>query len=259
MRLDELIEDVSILGPSFPYIAGVAQLDKAEESDLAFCSYRGEEAYTAISESGAGVVLCRKDVPRLEELVAVKCLVPVDDPRGEFSRCVHRLYGPIAVQPCSVHPSATIHPGVQLGAGVNIQAGVVVGCEGQGWQRGEDGSLRYFPQIGTVVIEEDVEIGANSVITRGTLDETRIGTGTKVGHLCNIGHNCLIGKHVFISAGVTIAGSVEVGDYAWLAPGCSVRSKVKIGVHATVGTGAVVVKDIPDGVTVYGNPARIRR
>jgi len=149
-----------------------------------------------------------------------------------------------------------IGDGTQIGNNVLIQAGAVIGCTGQGFERNESGVFEKFPQIGTVHIEDDVEIGANSTIVRGALTQTRIGRGTKIGHLTDIGHNVQIGENVFVSAGVVVCGSVQIGDGAWLSPQSCVRNKVVIGERATVGLGAVVAKNVPQGITVIGKQAK---
>ncbi|MEA2748782.1 MAG: hypothetical protein QOI41_2925, partial [Myxococcales bacterium] len=110
---------------------------------------------------------------------------------------------------------------------------------------------------GTVVIEDDVDIGAHTNVQRGTLNETRIGQGTKIDSFVHVGHNSRVGCHVVITAQAMLGGSVTIGDYAWIGPAAVIRDGgVTIGAHALVGMGAVVAKDVAPHETVLGVPAR---
>ncbi len=130
---------------------------------------------------------------------------------------------------------AKILRGVELGSRVVVQAGAVLGSTGFGYVRNrETGEYLLFPQQGKLVIEDDVEIGANTTIDRGALGETRIGRGTKIDNLVQVGHNCQIGKHVVIASQVGISGSCVIEDGAILA------GQVGLGDHATVGKGVIV-------------------
>jgi len=136
---------------------------------------------------------------------------------------------------CVLHPRVTIYPGVTLGDRVIVHAGAVLGADGFGYVRDPaTGEYTQFPQQGTLVIEDDVEIGANTTIDRGALEETRIGKGTKIDNLVHIGHNCRIGRNVVIAAQTGISGSTVVGD------GAVIGGQVGMGDHATVGPGVVV-------------------
>ena len=143
----------------------------------------------------------------------------------------------------------------EIGSRVIIGPNCCIGIAGQGYAETDDGYY-HFPHLGMVIIDDDVTIGANTVICRGALSNTVIGKGTKIGNQVNIGHNVTIGKNVMIIAGAVICGSVEIGDNAWIGPGAKILNKIKIGKGARVGIGAVVVKDVSDGKKVIGNPAR---
>ena len=112
---------------------------------------------------------------------------------------------------CKIYPNVTIYSGTILGDRVIVHAGAVLGSDGFGYVR-DSASGRYekFPQVGRLVIEDDVEIGANSTIDRGALDETRIGRGTKIDNLVHIGHNCRIGENVVIAAQAGLSGSIVI-------------------------------------------------
>ena len=153
-----------------------------------------------------------------------------------------------------LHPNVTIYAGTRIGRRVRIHAGTVVGSDGFGFPRGTDGSLRRVPQVGTVVIEDDVEIGANCAIDRATLETTRIGRGTKIDNLVQVGHNAELGKDCCIMGQVGLSGSVRIGDGVTLAGQVGVADHVRIPDGAAVGAQAGVVHDIGPGRWV-GSPA----
>lgn len=135
---------------------------------------------------------------------------------------------------CVLHSNVFIEDGCTLGDRVILHSGVVIGADGFGYVR--DGNTGYvkFPQIGTVVIENDVEIGANTCIDRGALGETRIGEGTKIDNLVQIGHNVNVGKRCVIAAQTGISGSVTIED------DCVIGGQVGFGDHVRVLSGAVI-------------------
>jgi len=136
---------------------------------------------------------------------------------------------------CRIYPRAVLYPGTVVGDRVVIHAGAVLGADGFGYVRDpETGAYTQFPQQGTLVIEDDVEIGANTTIDRGALTETRIRRGAKLDNLVHIGHNCDIGEDVVIASQTGISGSSSVGRGAILA------GQVGIGDHAHVGDGVIL-------------------
>lgn len=134
---------------------------------------------------------------------------------------------------CVLHPNVFIEDGCTIGDGVILHTGVVIGTDGFGYVRGPEGYVK-FPQIGTVVIENDVEIGANTCVDRGALGETRIGKGTKIDNLVQIAHNVQIGKRVIIAAQTGISGSTVIED------DCVIGGQVGMGDHARVLSGAII-------------------
>ena len=161
---------------------------------------------------------------------------------------------------CRIDANVTIYPGTILGDRVIVQAGAVLGSEGFGYVRdSQTGRYEQSPQIGRLVIEDDVEIGANSTIDRGALDETRIRQGAKIDNLVHIGHNCQIGENVVIAAQTGLSGSVTIEDNVIMG------GQVGIGDHARVEAGAmlggqcgILPKKIlrGNGVVFWGTPAR---
>ncbi|CDM66626.1 UDP-3-O-(3-hydroxymyristoyl) glucosamine N-acyltransferase [Pyrinomonas methylaliphatogenes] len=158
---------------------------------------------------------------------------------------------------CVIYPNVVIYDGVAIGDRVVLHAGVSVGADGFGYVRDADGYCK-FPQIGTVIIEDDVEIGANTCIDRGALGATRIGRGTKIDNLVQIAHNVQIGERVVIAAQTGISGSTVIED------DCVIGGQVGMGDHARVRRGAVIGskagilpgKIVRPGGIVWGIPAR---
>ncbi len=157
---------------------------------------------------------------------------------------------------CVFDSNIRVYDGVVMGKGCVVKAGVILGGAGFGYERDVDGNKFRFPQIGQLIMGDYVEVGANTCIDRGALADTVIGDYTKINNLCHIAHNNKIGKNVTITGCVNVSGSNVIDDDVWIAPNSSIRGWVHIGKEATVGMGAVVVKDIPEGETWVGNPAR---
>ncbi len=134
---------------------------------------------------------------------------------------------------CVLHPNVTLYDGVTIGDNVVLHAGVCVGADGFGYVR-DDVGYHKFPQVGTVIIEDDVEIGAHTCIDRGSLGRTRIGRGTKLDNQIHVGHNCDIGERVVIAAQTGISGSVTIED------DCVIGGQVGFGDHIRVQSGAVI-------------------
>jgi UDP-3-O-[3-hydroxymyristoyl] glucosamine N-acyltransferase len=167
---------------------------------------------------------------------------------------------------CHIHPRAVLYGGTTLGNRVVVHAGAVLGAAGFGYVRDSaTGAYTQFPQQGTLIIEDDVEIGANSTIDGGALKDTRIGRGTKIDNLVHVGHNCDIGEDVILVAltgisgsstvgnGAVIAGQVGIGDHAHIGPG------VILGGQAGVLSGKTITNEgmgVKPGTVLWGTPAR---
>jgi len=156
---------------------------------------------------------------------------------------------------CLIYPQVMIREGVEIGNGVIIHSGTVIGSDGFGYILHE-GKQHKVPQIGKVVIEDDVEIGANVTIDRATLGKTWIKRGVKIDNLVQIAHNVVIGEDSIIVAQVGISGSTEIGKEVTLAGQAGVVGHIKIGDRAIVGGQAGVLKSVPPNTIVSGFPAR---
>lgn len=157
-----------------------------------------------------------------------------------------------------LHANACVMQGCSIGDRVVLSAGCVIGSEGFGWAF-VDGRLERIPQVGNVVLEDDVEIGANSCVDRAQTGSTTIGSGTKIDNLVQIGHNCRIGKHCVIASLTGLAGSTILGDYVKVAGQVGFKGHVRVGSRVTIAGKSGIWRDVADGSIVSGQPAQNHR
>lgn len=157
-----------------------------------------------------------------------------------------------------MHANSVLYDHCVLGTRCNIHSGTVIGSDGYGFVPGPDGIIK-IPQTGNVMIGDDVEMGGNCSIDRGTIGDTTIGDGTKLDNLIHIAHNVRIGKNCFITGLVGIAGSTTLGDRVRMGGQSGIIGHINVGSDVDISTRAAVTKDIPDGTTVSGFPAREHR
>ena len=279
----------TVLGMSDRHVSAVSPINEAGSESVAFCNRKGVQGLQMIKESNAGIIICHDDLEFTPDDFNDKTLILVSSPKLAFIRIMQAYFAggtkpgisPAAIvdEKAKIHPSVYIGPnsyigdceigegtvihgsvhiywGVKIGKNVLIQAGAVIGSEGQSFEMNEKGEMERFPQIGGVIIEDNVEIGANTSVMRGSMGNTMIGRGTKVGNLCAIAHGVIIGKHCRVIAMSNIGGGSRIGDYSHLKLGACIRNWVNVGKNVIVGMGAVVTKDVGDGKVVYGVPAR---
>ena len=202
---------------------------------------------------------------RLGEGVAIEALAVIGDGAviGEGSWIGAGAVigeGVVVGKKCEIYPRAVVYPGTSLGDRVVVHAGAVLGSDGFGYVRdGKTGRYEKFPQIGTLRIGDDVEIGANATLDRGALDATVIGRGTKIDNLVHVGHNVVMGEDVVLAAQVGISGSTALGN------GVVMGGQAGIGDHARIedgvilgGQSGVLPKKVMrgKGVVFWGTPAR---
>lgn len=154
----------------------------------------------------------------------------------------------------TIHPRVTLYPGTEVGKRVVIHAGCVIGADGFGYVLTGEGHIKK-PQVGTVLIEDDVEMGANCCVDRAMLDKTVVGAGTKLDNMVHLAHNVRVGKRCIILAGTVVAGSVTIGDGAVISGNVTVKDNVDIGAGAMVVGHSGVSDDVPAGEVVFGYPA----
>ena len=173
----------------------------------------------------------------------------------------HAVIGPAAVvgEDCVIHSRVSIRERVRIGNRVVLQDGAVIGSDGYGFARRPDGTHYKIPQIGGVVVEDDVEVGANATIDRPAVGETRIGAGTKIDNLVQVAHGVTIGRDVLLAAQVGIAGSTTIEDRVTLA------GQVGVSGHITIGKGAIataqtgIPNSVEAGAFISGYPAIANR
>lgn len=290
--LQQIAEAVQarLQGDSSVQVGGVASIASATADDLVFVAEEKHLA-TALQSAAAAVIagefaaaassskpLLIGDHPKLTFARAARLLRDFEQGQGRVhpTAVVHasaRVGGGTQIgagcaigrgvslgSDCEIYPNVTIYAGTTLGDRVIVHAGAVLGSDGFGYvQDRKTGRYEKFPQVGRLVIEDDVEIGANTTIDRGALDETRIGRGTKIDNLVHIGHNCLIGEDVVIAAQTGLSGSIVIEK------GVVLGGQVGIGEHARIeegvmlgGQGGVLPNKIlrGKGVAFWGTPAQ---
>ena len=265
-------------------IARVGAIEGAEADTLVFAS--DERALAEALASGAGAILAGESGDGDARVIAVA------DPRTAFARVYARWFaqrpgggvhasavveatarigdgceigagayvgaGVELGEGCVIGPRVVVYSGTTLGRRVKVQAGAVLGSAGFGYARTAEGYVE-FPQIGTLWIGDDVEIGANTTVDRGALGETRIGRGTKIDNLVHVAHNCVIGENVVIAAQVGMAGSCMIEDGAMLGGQVGLGERVTIGRGVILGgQGGVLPGKRIDGagVVYWGTPAQ---
>jgi UDP-3-O-[3-hydroxymyristoyl] glucosamine N-acyltransferase len=165
-------------------------------------------------------------------------------------------HGTVIGEKCLIYPGARIYPNTIIGHRCILHANAVVGCDGFGYQQDENGAYSKIPHVGNVILEDDVEIGANAVIDRGTISVTKIGKGTKIDNLVQIAHNVLIGEHTVIAAQAGIAGSATVGDKARIGGQVGIAGHIHIADRTEIqAQSGVHTGKFPAGSKIFGYPA----
>jgi UDP-3-O-[3-hydroxymyristoyl] glucosamine N-acyltransferase len=154
-----------------------------------------------------------------------------------------------------IFPSVVILSNTKIGKNCVIQSNCTISTSGLGYERLSDGSLVKFPQLGCVIIHDNVEIGPNTTIRKAALGNTIVNKGVVIGGLCNIGHNSVIGENSLLITQCVIGGSSVIGKNSYVGINAIIKNKISVGDNCQIAMGAVVVKDVPDGKTYVGNPA----
>jgi UDP-3-O-[3-hydroxymyristoyl] glucosamine N-acyltransferase len=156
---------------------------------------------------------------------------------------------------CHIHPNVTVRERCKIGSRVILHSGVVIGADGFGYEFRE-GRQQKIPQTGTVQIDDDVEIGANSAVDRARFGRTWIQKGTKIDNLVQIGHNVTIGEHSVLCAQVGISGSTRIGNYVTLAGKVGLSGHIEIGDKVMIGAMSGLAKNVPSNTIMFGAPAQ---
>lgn len=256
---------------------------------LTFISPDHKDKQELVQKTRASMIICDPTIKIPKKLLKTKCFIVVKNPKLAFTRISNNLF--LKKVEYSLHPTAFVDPqaklhkktyigpfayigkseigegsvigghcyiydNVRIGKNVSIRPGTVIGSDGFGYVKNEKGSFERFPHIAGVLIGDNVEIGANTCINRGSLNDTIIKNGVKIDDLVHISHNVVIGLRTWVIANAMIGGSVIIGDDSFIGPSVTIRDYVKIGKKVFIGMGSVVTKDIGEGQTVVGAPAR---
>lgn len=284
MKLKKLAELVSgeIAGNADAEIKGVSTIEAAGAGDLVFV-LEDKFLAPALSSKAAAIVAPFSAKVGKKPAVLVKNprlamakIIPLFAPKSKVEPGIHRsavvaksarVGKRVTIYPfvyvgkeveigadTIIYPSATIHDRVKIGKRCVIHSGARIGVDGYGFVW-DEGKWVKIPQVGSVIIEDDVEIYANVCIARGTLGATRIGAGTKIDNLTHVAHNCVFGKHCAITALVGFAGSVTFKDHVSVGGMAGFNGHITVGENTVVMAKAGVTKDIPDNSVISGFPA----
>jgi len=269
-------------------ITGFKPITAASKGTMTFCSILGQRGVELVLSSNASVIICHNSLKN--ELKEVKAnVIFVERPRLWFLRCVKKFshqkmisgihntaiiecenvgknvyVGPYSYigknvsigNNTKIHGIVHIYGNTSIGKNVVIDSATVIGSDGFGFERNESMEMEMFPHLGGIEIQDNVEIGANVCIDKGTLENTVIGYGTKIDNLVHVAHNVKIGRNCSIVAHSLLGGGCIVGDNVHIAMSATTRDDIRIGKNAKIGMGAVVTKDVPENTTVIGVPAR---
>lgn len=182
-------------------------------------------------------------------------IIPSDNPRLAFVHALNEFSNEETNTFQTMNNGTRIQVDTMIGDSVKYGNNCTIGGAGFGYEFDGEKLVR-MPHLSFVVIHDNVTIHNNVNIDRGVLKPTEIGEGTVIDSLVHVAHNVKIGRHCSIVSGVVIGGSAEIGDNTFIGMNACIKQKVKIGKGCTIGAGAVVLKDVPDGWTVIGNPAK---
>ena len=270
-------------------LSGVCTLGRIRSHCLTFATSLSQAQADALNATPDTLVLV---TPALAHLLSAAPHIVLDNPRLGYAKAAQAYFAPrptgvaatARIDPtarigersyigeyaviehnvslgdhCHIDHHAVIKHGTTLGHHCSVGAHSSLGTTGFGLEYDADGTPVRLPHLGGITIGNHVEIGANTVIARGTIEDTRIDDHVKIDDHVFIAHNVQIGEGSFVIAGAEVSGSVQLGKRVWVAPQVTILNKVKVGDNATLGIGAVVRKDVEAGSTVAGNPARVLR
>ena len=286
-KLMDGLEGYELLGKGTGLIKNVKPIFEADEYSLCWLSPDRKDKEELIRQTKANTIVIAQGerfIPRDSQL-----FIKVANPKLFYVKILYNLLASSKkheIHPSAiVHPNAKIHPEVtigpysvigeceigegsiidshckignrcRIGKYVQVSSGVVIGGDGFGYVTDENGIKIKFPHLGGVVIEDFVEIGANTCIDRGTLGNTMIREHAKIDNLVHVAHNVEIGRNTLVIANAMLGGSSSIGENSWIAPSATIRDTVAIGKNTLVGMGALVTKNIPDNETWAGFPAK---
>lgn len=224
---------------------------------ILLAKYQKQQANAINGIHKKAVIMTKHKIPK-SAYIGPGVVIDENAKIGEYAQIHALVYiGPNVQVSDSViiYPNVTVYAGCSIGARSIIHAGAVIGADGFGFSPNPDGSYKKIPQIGIVVIEEDVEIGANSTIDRATMGETRICKGTKIDNLVQIGHNVEIGEHTVMAGQSGIAGSAKIGKKVMIAGQVGISGHLRVGDGAVLGPQTGIIGKVENGAKLLGSPS----
>lgn len=267
------------------FVENFKSISDADSHSVVWCSPTRDDKQELVEKTNAKLIICDDSIDFTPKLLEEKGFFVVKNPKLAYSRLLRNMAGE-KFEP-GIHQTATIHPeaeiaasayigpntyigkctigentilhgnnfvykGTTIGNDVVVEAGAILGAEGFGLAKTEEGAWERLPHIGGLEIHDRVEIGAGTTIDRGTLDNTVIGEGTKISKSAHISHNVRIGKNCLITGCVVISGSTTIGNDVWISPNASILNKLTIGNNVFISLGATVTQDIKDNFKALG-------
>ena len=286
-----LLEDDQIIGEKSKniFFTNIATSKNINEFSLDWINTSNPKKQELFDCSKARIIICDNSIKAHKDILRRKCIIRANDPKHTFANIANFIFiekpesgihstavispnarihqsayiGPLTYigkaiigKNTSIHGNCFIYDHVEIGKNVIINAGTVIGSEGYGYVRNQKKKLIKFPHIAGVVIGDNVEIGSNVSIDRGSLSDTIIMKGAKIDNLVHIAHNVVVGKNAAVIANAMIGGSTKIGDNSWVAPSASILEQLNISNNVIIGVGSVVTKNIPNGQTWAGSPAK---
>lgn len=291
-KLNQIVQFITLenklIGNKNVKISNAKTTLEGNQNSIVFIGLGKKNKKELLIKTRASVIVCDYSIDFNDVDLLNKCLILTKNPRLTFSNIVNNLFvkeikpnihkraviGDHAIigNNCFIGPNTYvgdvtigkntriygncyIYDNTTIGENVIIHANSVIGSDGFGYNKNNDGSYTKFPHLGGVIINDNVEIGSNTSIDRGSLGDTIIGKGTKIDNLVQIAHNVRIGNNCIVTAGVVISGSVTLGNNVWLSPSVVILNNVHIGDNSFVGSNSLVIKNILKETRVFGNPA----
>ena len=265
--------------PENKFFTNLSTPDRAKKDSLIFVSDSIVNAKALITNTLAEIIICDNSIELSENVLSRKCFILTDNPKLVFLRVGNEFFK--NSMKAGIHKTATVHPEAKIskscyigpncyvgkvvigdntalygnnyiydntliGSDVIIQAGAVIGADGLGHILNEEGIYENFPHVCGVVIEDNVEIGVNTCVSKGALKDTIIRKNSKIDCHVQIGHNAEIEENVLIAANSVIGGSSLVGRNTWIGISVTVSDYVKVGKDCFISAGSIILKDVPD-------------
>lgn len=281
VKLSGALKNVSITRPM--------NIIEADENSITWIKGKPSNFNELVENTKAKVIVCNNEIQINETLKRDKLFILSNDPKNTFINIITSLFvkqmegsihptaiidkdafvghnvhiGPnVVIQKCTIGDNCSImgnnfiFSNTQIGNNVIINPGTVIGSDGFGYSKNNENILEKFPHFGGVIICDNVEIGSNTCIDRGTLGNTIIKEGVKIDNLVHIAHNVFINQNCLIIANSMIGGSTKIGKNCWIAPSCNILNGLEIGDNVMIGMNSTVTKSIPSNQSWAGSPAK---